>query len=155
MTAELLTVWPSTGAWLITTRSDPAVRALRDRHYSTKYPGGRTAGPPGRVVVLRTAIGDAAWITHYPAPELALDGLDAWRCTLFRNEGTVLSSDLIHEAMAITARLWPAPPDGWLTYVEPGKVRSANPGYCFLRAGWRRDRSWSHRRLIRLRADVS
>lgn len=23
------------------------------------------------------------------------------------------------------------------TYVEPGKIRSTNPGYCFKKAGWR------------------
>lgn len=138
--------------WEVVPRSDAAVRALRDRHYSTKRPGGRTAGPPGRVVVLRTDDGLAAWITHYPDPELALDGLDRWRCSLFRNEGPRLSSELIVEAMAKTLELWRGTTTarGWLTYVEPSRIASPNPGYCFLRAGWSRDRGFVHPRLIRL-----
>jgi hypothetical protein len=153
MTLVVPSLWTELSAiWMPTTRSDPAVRALRDRHYSTKRPGGRTAGPPGEVVLLRTPDGLAAWISHYPRADLALDGLDAWRCTLFRNEGPRLSSDLIREAMNDTELLRSdiRPRDGWLTYVEPRKLRSTNPGYCFLAAGWRRDTTWSHPRLVRL-----
>jgi hypothetical protein len=154
--AELVvpTLWSGAG-WMVTTRSDAAVRALRDRHYSTKYPGGRTVGPPGRVVVLRTEDGLAGWVTHYPAPELALDGLDVFRCSLFRNEGPTLSSTLVLEAMAISEELLEVrPTDGWATYIEPAKLASRNPGYCFLRAGWSRDREWRHPRLLRLRAPL-
>lgn len=153
------TLWSRSG-WILATRSDPAVRALRDRHYSTKRPGGKTVGPPGRVVILRTEDGLAAWITHYPATELALDGLDAFRCSLFRNEGPLLSSDLIVAAMEISQRIlgetngWGERLDGWVTWIDPRKVASPNPGYCFLRAGWRRDREWTHPRLIRLRAPL-
>lgn len=144
-------LWPSS-SWERTTRSDEAVRALRSRHYSTLGSTGRTVGPPGRVLVLRTADGLAAWITHWPAAELALDRIDAWRCSMFRNEGPRRSSELIREAMAMTAATWEGPPpDGWLTYVEPGKLASEVPGWCFRRAGWRRDRAWAHPRLIRLR----
>lgn len=153
MTAEVLTVpiiWPSSG-WLVTTRADEAVRALRTRHYSTLGSTGRTVGPPGRVVVLRTSDGLAGWISHYPRPDLALDGLDAFRCSLFRNEGSRLSSELIREAVEITHRLWGPPPEGWVTWIEPAKVASEVPGWCFRRAGWRHDRSWTHPRLIRLR----
>ena len=145
-------LWPGP-AWEITTRSDPAVRALRTRHYSTLGSTGRTVGPPGRVLILRTPDGLAAWITHWPSAELALDGLDAWRCSMFRNEGPRRSSDLIREAMALTAATWGSSPrDGWVTWIEPGKVASEIPGYCFRRAGWKRDRTWRHPRLVRLRA---
>lgn len=155
-------LWLQTG-WLRTTRSDGAVRALRNRHYSTLGKNGRTVGPPGRVLILRTADGLASWITHWPARELAMDGLDAWRCSMFRNEGARRSSDLIVEAMRETRDAWgtvdewgePAPRDGWLTYVEPLAVRSPNPGYCFRMAGWTRDRDWDHSRLIRLRAEAA
>lgn len=143
-------LWPSEG-WRVTTRSDPAVLALRSRHYSTLGSTGRTAGPPGRVVVLRTGDGLAAWITHYPAAALAMDGLDALRCSLFRNEGPLRASDLIRSAMAISERILGRKPDGWVTWIEPRKVASEVPGYCFRRAGWRHDRGWHHRRLIRLR----
>jgi hypothetical protein len=129
--------------WQVRSRSDPAARALADRHYSRKTPGAPWVGPPGRVLVLVTPCERAAWVTHWPYPHLALDGLDAWRCSLFRNEATaLLSSALIVAAMATTAAVWAAGPrDGWLTWVDPAKVASANPGYCFHRAGWTRDRS--------------
>lgn len=155
MTLVVPTLWTANPGWIVTTRSDEAVRALRTRHYSTLGSTGRTVGPPGRVVVLRTEDGLAGWITHYPAPELALDGLDALRCSMFRNEGPLLSSMLVLAAMRVSEEaLGVAPADGWLTYVEPGKIASPNPGYCFLRAGWRRDRDWRHRRLLRLRAEL-
>ena len=85
-----------------------------------------------------------------------MDTLDAWRCTAFRNEGPALSSVLIVAAVELTARTWgTAPPDGWVTYVDRTRVRSTNPGYCYLRAGWRRDPTYSpghrQRHLIRLR----
>ena len=145
------------GTWRRVKVSDLAARALRDRHYSTKRPGGATVGPPGRRLVLVTDTQDALWITHHPDPRLVLDKVDAWRCSAFRNEGPRLSSELIREAMARTLEEWPdhLPTAGWLTYVEPGKLASRNPGYCFLMAGWVRDRSWTDRtgRLIRLRAE--
>lgn len=156
-------IWPGS-SWQLTTRSDEAVRALRSRHYSTFGSTGRTVGPPGRVIILRTADGLAAWITHYPAPALALDGLDAWRCSLFRNEGPRRSSELILEAERLTRELWgdvsdfgerPWPRDGWITWIEPGKIRSMNPGFCFKVAGWTLDRTWTHPRLVRLRKPAS
>lgn len=95
------------------------------------------------------------WLTHWPNDGLGMDGLDAWRCSIFRNEGPALSSELIRAAMVLTARLWSGRPrDGWVTWVDTRKVRSSNPGYCFIMAGWWRDRDWSHPHLIRLRADA-
>jgi hypothetical protein len=80
-----------------------------------------------------------------------MDGLDAYRCTLFRNESGRRASELVREAMAATVAAWgPAPADGWLTYVEPGAIASEVAGYCFRRAGFRRDRSFRSSRLVRL-----
>lgn len=152
MTAPMVVphLWDEPG-WLITTRSDPAVRALRSRHYSTLGSTGRTVGPPGRVLILRTSDGLAAWISHWPRADLALDGLDAFRCSLFRNEGPLRSSDLIRAAVALTERVWGRAPDGWVTWIDPRAVASSIPGWCFRRAGWRHDRAWRHPHLIRLR----
>lgn len=81
-----------------------------------------------------------------------MDGLDAYRCSVFRNEGAGLASTLIGEAVALTVALWGDPPrDEWVTWVDTRKVASENPGYCFKQAGWWLDRQWSHRYLIRLR----
>jgi len=100
------------------------------------------------------------WLTHWPDPDKAMDGLDCWRCSLFRNEAPaeLRSSTLIRAAMDLTASLWPGRPTtdpGWVTWVDPAKIASPNPGYCFKQAGWTLDRGWSHPRLVRLRAEVA
>lgn len=142
--------------WQRRRKSDPAACALADRHYSRGRVGAGQVGPPGRLLVFVTPCERAAWITHWPAPELAMDGLDAWRCSMFRNEGAGLSSDLIRAAMDLIAQLWTdRPADGWATWVEVDKVRrKRDPGRCFLRAGWHVDRKWRHPKLIRLRAPI-
>jgi len=145
--------------WQVRHHRDPAALALADRHYSRRRPGSGQVGPPGRKLTLVTPCERAVWVSHWPYPHLALDGLDAWRCSLFRNEAgadELLSSQFIHAAMALTARLWPGRPvDGWVTWVDATKVVSPNPGYCFKHAGWTLDRGWHHPRLLRLRAKVA
>ena len=141
-----------TRTWQITSRSAPAVLGLARDHYSRRHPVANRIGAPGKHLVLISPCGRALWDTHYTRfPD---DGLDAWRCSIFRNEGAGLSSDLIRAAMAMTAERWgAAPPDGWVTWVDPGKVRAKrDPGWWFIRAGWWRDADYEHDRLIRLRA---
>lgn len=147
---------PEPGHWRRATKFDARGAALADRHYSRRTVGSPQFMPPGRTLVLITPEGDAVWGTHWPAAELTLDGLDAWRCSIFRNEGPLLSSELILEAMERTAETWRGrPADGWLTFVAKDKVRSVNPGACFKKAGWWLDREWSHPKLVRLRAEVA
>lgn len=144
-----------TGPWQVRNCADPAANALADRHYSRRRPGSGQVGPPGRKLLLVTPCERAVWLTHWPYAELALDGLDAWRCSIFRNEGAGLSSDLIRLAMDLTANLWAdRPAAGWVTWVDTTKTPGPHHGYCFKQAGWRLDREWSHPRLIRLRADI-
>lgn len=64
------------------------------------------------------------------------DGQEGVNCSVFRNEGAGRSSDLIQAADRIAWQRWPS--ERHYTYVNPYKVLSANPGYCFLMAGWRR-----------------
>ncbi len=56
-------------------------------------------------------------------------------CSVFRNEGLVLSSTLILEAMDLAWQRWPG--QRLFTYVWDAKVKSVNPGYCFKIAGWK------------------
>lgn len=71
-------------------------------------------------------------------------GAPRWRCSIFRNEGPILSSDLVREATSRTYAYWsrhygghPAVP--LTTEIDPGKTRrKRDPGRCFLRAGWKR-----------------
>jgi hypothetical protein len=125
--------------WFRTWRADPVVRALADRHYSRKTVGAAQFSPPGRNLTLRTADGVAGWVTSWPLPEYVLHGWgDAWTCSFFRNEGPLLSSSLITEAIAATrAHFGEAPEGGFLTFVDASKVRrKRDPGRCFRRAGF-------------------
>jgi hypothetical protein len=71
-----------------------------------------------------------------------MDNLEAWECTLFRNEGPRLSSELVRDATALTFREWGWPPrDGLITAVgivetKRRRSRKAPPGACFVYAGW-------------------
>jgi len=48
----------------------------------------------------------------------------------------MLSSDLIREADDLIDDLWGR--SRHYTYVNPRKILSVNPGFCFIKAGWRR-----------------
>lgn len=50
----------------------------------------------------------------------------------------MLSSLLILSAERELAARHDCGPDGMLTYVAHKKIRSTNPGFCFLKAGWKR-----------------
>lgn len=132
-----------------TTKFDPRGARLADGHYSRRTIGSPQFMPPGETIVLITPDGLAlfGWWRPHPGSGLrAMNGLDGWTCTIFRNTGPTLSSRLI-----LDAELWiygivsaPVGPDGLLTYVWDKKVvtharRSKNSriGECFLRAGWR------------------
>lgn len=125
--------------WLRSWRADPRAAALADRHYSRKTPGASQFSPPGDVLVLVTADGLAVWVswrTDYPDAEWSAN---AWCCTLFRNEGPLLSSLLVREACAATRAEWGDPPSGGsVTTVDATRVRrKRDPGRCFIRAGYR------------------
>ena len=158
MTAAVLPGMKLGGPWTVRRHTDGAACALADRHYSRRPSsvGSGKVGGPNRRLVLVTHDESAVWVTTWP--QFPQDGMDAWRCSIFRNEGAGLSSSLIREAMDLTAELWSDghPADGWSTYVDTRKVAGTNPGYCFKLAGWWLDRSYlpDRRRasLIRLKA---
>ncbi len=129
--------------WRWSWRADPRARHLADRHYSRQKPGATQFVPPGRCVVLYAKAGDgeAAWVTSWPFAEWVKHAwAGAWICSLFRNEGAGLSSELIREAVAVTRWRWPEVPElGMVTFVDAGKVRrKRDPGRCYLRAGFSR-----------------
>jgi hypothetical protein len=63
-------------------------------------------------------------------------GQNGVNCAVFRNESQHRSSDMIREAMTWAWQRWPG--ERLYTTVDPRKIRSTNPGYCFLMAGWRK-----------------
>jgi hypothetical protein len=132
-------------SWVIATKFDKRAVALADRHYSRRKVGAPQFMPPGETLVLVTVSGDAVfgwWRPHPSSGIRAMNGLDGWTCTIFRNESPQKSSELILYAEGIlrseTGYRGSAPcgPSGLITYVWDRKVRSANPGFCFKSAGW-------------------
>lgn len=130
------------GNWLSVRRNDPRAFAFYRRHYSaekqmkpfrardTNFMG------PGECLVMLTKCSRAVFAWQYNTVP-RYDGQVGVCCTIFRNEGAGLSSELIREADQLADQRWPEQPRHF-TYVDDRKVRSTNPGYCFLMAGWRR-----------------
>lgn len=123
--------------WWLTKDGDRDCLDLYERHYSAhQYKDGRErklfAGP-GEKIVLRTKAGDAMFVWRRFIDGSGECGIN---CAVFRNEGPHRSSDLIRQADAVADAIWPC--CRHYTYVNPQAVASANPGYCFIAAGWRR-----------------
>jgi hypothetical protein len=136
------------GPWIVTDKGDQTVRSLMDEHYSRQTIGARQFCRPGHNLVLRTADGSAAWISWRGIRD---DGIeDAWECTAFRNTSGKVSSDLIHWAVYATICEWGHvfPAAGMITYVDGKKVSSEVPGYCFIRAGFKKKGVSKHRKLL-------
>lgn len=126
--------------WERITKFDPRGAALADRHYNRRKVGSPQWMPPGETLNLLTEDGRALfgwWRPHPSSGIAAMNGLDGWTCTIFRNEGEQKSSLLILEAEAQLQALGRGcGPSGMLTYVWDSRVASPNPGYCFKMAGW-------------------
>jgi hypothetical protein len=140
------------GHWQRTKKSDTTCVALADRHYSRVTIGAKQFTRPGENIVFRTADGSALWVS-WRSQFNRKDGFGkAWECQIFRNESDITSSLLIKEAIEKTIEIWgPLPSDGMITYVSPTKVKSQNPGYSFLRAGFQRLKHRSSRGLLTYR----
>lgn len=128
--------------WQRVTKFDTRAVALADRHYSRRKPGSRQFMPPGETVVLLSEDERAVfgwWRPHPSSGIKAMNGLDGWTCTIFRNAGSRwLSSSMILDAENVLMSLGVTiGPDGFITYVWDSKVASDNPGYCFKCAGYR------------------
>lgn len=128
------------GHWLPITDGDPRASYLYERHYSCvnlkarrRRNDKRICGP-GEHIILMTVTCDAlfGW-RRCNKPDLA--GQEGACCFIFRNEGNLLSSELILEAEQIARQFWPD--ERLYTYVNPSKIQSTNPGFCFKFAGWR------------------
>jgi hypothetical protein len=123
--------------WQPVKDGNDTARGLFDRHYSRyRYADGRRprlfVGPGEKMVLLWP---DARALFVWRRFRSA-DGQEGVNCAVFRNEGAGLSSDLVRLADAAADERWPG--ERHYTYVNPRAIRSTNPGYCFLMAGWRR-----------------
>ncbi len=128
--------------WRYAQDGDDWAREMFDRHYSRQGGAALFMGP-GEKMPLLTEDGLAlfAW-RKYKSD----DGQTGVNCAIFRNEGPTLSSLLILDAERVAWKEWPG--ERLFTYVDPKKVRSSNPGACFIAAGWRRCGITKKRKLI-------
>lgn len=125
--------------WQLSHRADPRALPIADRHYNRQKVGSPQFVPPGRCMVLLTENADALWVTSWPFAEYVKhQWAGAWVCSCFRNEGPVLSSELVREAVAMTRGFYgEPPPQGMITFVNAQKVRrKRDPGRCFIKAGF-------------------
>lgn len=133
--------------WLRVTKWDARAASLADRHYSRQTVGASQVLPPGKTLLLLTADARAVW-----GVVLNMDptGRVRWRNSIFRNESRARSSALIRAATSTTYALWHARygalPEVSLTTevdIEATRARRGRrrpPGYCYLKAGWRKVR---------------
>ncbi|UYQ70989.1 hypothetical protein OF122_13065 [Pelagibacterium flavum] len=126
--------------WVEVRDGNDTARTIFDRHYSRYvYKDGRKPllfVGPGEKMVLLTPDARAMFTWR---KFISADGQSGVNCAIFRNERPLSrtdSSDLIRAADALADKRWPG--ERHFTYVNPRAVRSHNPGYCFIKAGWRR-----------------
>ncbi len=128
---------PFTDGLIRTTHFDPEMSMLADRHYSRRTPGARQFCYSGRKLVLRDALAQVLFVWMFPNPALRMDAQTGYNCAIFRNESNRRSSDIILEAERWAVQKWGT--NRAYTFIDPKKIKSSNPGYCFKMAGWKQD----------------
>jgi hypothetical protein len=121
-----------------TTHFDEEMARLADRHYSRRTVGARQFCYSGRKLVLRDTAGSVLFVWMWPDDDKRMDDQTGYNCAIFRNESARRSSEIILEAEQFAIQKWG--PRRMYTYVDPTRIASANPGYCFKMAGWRFER---------------
>lgn len=152
--------------WLLSSSSDRRALDVVDGagafeglgpHYSRRTPGSKTFTGVGQEIVLVSDCGRAVWAcVRQKTPMARGTGgsrgrsgqTDAkaryvFRNMLFRNLGAGLSSELIQDAVKETIEKWierygDAPSERLRTEIAIDRVKSTNPGFCYLKAGWER-----------------
>ena len=142
------------GYWMPCKDGDARAFALMRNHYSYQaYTDGRRQDlgnrnrhlfvGPGEKMVLLGADCLALFVWRKFMDKSGQQGVN---CAVFHNESAKLSSELILEAEELAWQYWPG--ERLYTYVNPRKVQSVNPGYCFKMAGWHKVDKVTTRRLL-------
>lgn len=142
------------GVWTQVKDGHPRLAELYRRHYSCyQYADNRRAQGgyrnrnlvmgPGEKMCLMTPDWNAAFGWRKFIDDSGQQGIN---CAFFRNESDALSSYLILEAEKLAWYRWPN--ERLYTYVNAAAVKSSNPGYCYLKAGWRKCGFTKSRHLI-------
>ena len=132
------------GAWVLVADGNRRFAEMYRRHYSCKnyadnrrnqvqYRNRNLVIGPGEKIVLLTPDHLAAFGWRKFIDKSGQTGVN---CAFFRNEGQQLSSWLILEAEKLAWARWPG--QRLYTSVDASAVKSANPGYCYIKAGWQR-----------------
>lgn len=140
--AQSLLAWDG---WVPVLDGNPDAVALYERHYPAqerlarrRERGSRQFGGAGARMVLLLA--DRTVLFVWRRQAFRLDTQTGVECSVFRNEGARLSSDLVLEAEGHAWGRWPGA--RLFTFVDAQRTaarrsRRSRPGECFLRAGWR------------------
>lgn len=135
-------------AWIEVKDGNYYARKLFKKHYSRYiYADGRDPklliGPGEKLLLINpacTAI--LAWRKF-----MSKNNQIGINCAIFRNESDQLSSELIVAAEKIAWAKWKNE-SRLYTYINSKKIKSTNPGYCFLMAGWKKCGITKKRKLI-------
>ena len=122
--------------WIVGQDGEPELYAMYHRHYSSwknRHPKVAQFVGPGQHIVLTLPDRTALFVWRNFIDDSGQKGIN---CAVFRNESKILSSNLIREADAIADFIWPG--ERHYTYVRAEAIKSRNPGYCFICAGWKR-----------------
>lgn len=137
MTTQPFLIAPAVGPWIVIRDGDISAMNIFTRHYTARpHRKIQQFIGPGKKLALMTQ--DAKAIFAWRKEEYRLDDQTGINCPVFRNEGTNAgrSSDLIRSACDLAWTVWPH--ERLFTFVDPAKIRMrAEPGRCFLRAGFR------------------
>jgi hypothetical protein len=130
-----MTLFPHESYFEAVKDGNPIALEMYERHYSCyKYADGRKRKlfcGPGEKMVLLSFEKNAVFVWRKFIDDSGQKGIN---CAMFRNESNVKSSALINEAVKYAWKRWPE--ERLYTYVNPKKIKSTNPGYCFQMAGW-------------------
>ena len=124
--------------WIEVKDGDPRAVGLFREHYSCRNKKADHVrygfSGQGESMVLLTV--DCKALFVWVKQRDRMDGQVGVNCSVFRNEGELLSSELIKEACELAHGRWPN--ERLFTYVNSKKIKSSNAGFCFIKAGWRR-----------------
>lgn len=124
--------------------------SIANRHYSRNWRNCHGNSdrfmPPGRRLILVEPFGQ--WLFAWSQQKYRDDGQTGVNCSIFRNESSRLSSEII----LLAEKAWNELHGNCrkFTYVHPEKIKSSNPGYCFQAAGWKKQALKSTRGLVLL-----
>jgi len=120
--------------WFKVSKFNQEARKIADRHYSRQSVGDKQFVAPGETIVLLSY--DLKALFVWRKAKYRQDNQKGVECTIFRNEGKSLSSDLIKEAEQFAWKRWKN--ERLFTYIDSDKIKSTNPGHCFIKAGWKK-----------------